>query len=69
MHFAKQKLEQKQNSFHAKNFKVQKLYSSHIQNKDQKKDPSSFRKGRFQVHKKIVGILKKIPSYPTLSYI
>jgi hypothetical protein len=45
-HFAKQKLEQKKISFHAKNFKVQKLYSSHIQNKDKKKDTSSFHKGR-----------------------
>ncbi len=60
MHFAKQKLEQKQNSFHVKNFKVQKLHSSHIQNKDKKKDPLSFPKGRFQVRKKTVGILKKM---------
>jgi hypothetical protein len=34
MHFVKQKLEQKQNLVHAKNFKVQKLHSNYIQNKD-----------------------------------
>jgi len=37
MHIVKQKLEQKQNSFHAKNFKMKKLHSSHIQNKDKKR--------------------------------
>jgi hypothetical protein len=52
MHFVKQKLEQKQNSVHVKNFKVQKLHSNYIQNKDQKMDPSSFPKGRLQIHKK-----------------
>jgi hypothetical protein len=60
MHFAKQKFEQKQNSFHAKNFKVKKFHFSHIQNKDKKKDPLSFPKGRLQVCEKIVGILKKM---------
>jgi hypothetical protein len=52
MHFAKQKLEQKQNSFHAENFKVQKIYFSHIQNKDQKKTPQAFAREDFKSIKK-----------------
>jgi hypothetical protein len=36
-HFAKQKLEQKQNSLHVKNFKVQKIHYNHIKTKIEKK--------------------------------
>jgi hypothetical protein len=56
-HFAKQKIEYKKNSLHAKNFKVPN-YIIVISKQKDKKDPSNFHKRRLQVCKKIVGIPK-----------
>jgi hypothetical protein len=36
---------------------VTKIHYSRIQNKDQKKDPSSFLRRRLQAHKKTMGVL------------
>jgi len=45
--------------FHYKNFRVQKLHYNNIKYKDQSKNPSNLPKGRHQIHKKSVGILKR----------
>jgi hypothetical protein len=60
-HFAKPKLEQKHNSFYAKNSKVPKYIIVISKNKDvPKKNPLRFPKRRFQVRQKIVEIFKKM---------
>jgi hypothetical protein len=58
-HFAKPKLEQKHDSFRAKNSKVPKYITIKSKTKIHQKDPLSFTKRRLQIHKKMVGILKE----------
>jgi hypothetical protein len=59
-HFAKQKLEQKQNSLHVKNFKVQKYIIIIHKTKIKKKTPQAFPRENFSFVKKRWGFLKKM---------
>jgi hypothetical protein len=58
-HFAKLKLEQKDDSLHAKKSKVPKYITIESKTKIHQKDPLNFAKKRLQVHQKMVGIFKK----------
>jgi hypothetical protein len=49
-HFAKQKLEQKWNSLHAKNFKVPNYITIVSKQKDPKKKPFQLLQEKLQVH-------------------
>jgi hypothetical protein len=57
--FAKPKLEQKHNSLHEKNSKVQKYITIVSTTRIRKKKPFELPKRRLQVHQKMVGIFKK----------